>query len=632
MNETILVKEKRTSGNGSVRDFLQKLSRGLMIPIALLPVAGLFLGIGAGWINIYNTVGMNSVDNAGAYVLPTVMKAIGDIIFGNLPILFCVAVAIAFTDDAGVAGFSALVGWIVFNAFQAQFIYAIEGTDDAFNILFYENVPSSVVTSNIGIQSLQTSVFGGMTVGFVTAYLYNKFHTFEMPVILGFFSGTRLVPIMVFLAMPIFAAIFLLIWPICGIGLNALGMGLANMPAGTNSLLFGIIERALIPFGLHHAFYTPLWFTSAGGQAWFYDSAGELIASGEGDEGVWFAFMDAGMHFDSTINLNNLPPGVVAPDNILALDQNAWDIYYYDPTPLNPTSGDEIWGQVTAGIKPGEYMQGKYPFMNYGLPAAGLAMILAAKKENREVVTSIIGSAALTAFLTGITEPIEFTFLFLAPFLYYGFHVWMCGISFWLMNLLGANVGMTFGGGFIDYTLYGLLPMATGFHNRAWIVPIIGIVYIPIYFSVFYFYITKFDIKTPGRADGDEEGFDLVTKADYQAAKKTKNLVVEDSLEDVRETNGIDPKTGIKLERSQRVQDILEAVGGFENITLIGACISRLRLSIVDKDKINEKRLKQLGAFGVIIVGKNAVHIVFGAESDRIKVDLQLYKKYLKLK
>lgn len=615
-------KHKKTTETG-IREFFSKLSKALMLPIALLPIAGLFLGLGAGMINILNASGLDKLSNPGAYIFPETISALGAVIFGNLPILFCVAIAIAYTEDAGVAGFSAVIGWIVFNSFQSLFINPLDngsGVIVSYNILFYSGVPTSVVTQNIGITSLQTSVFGGMAVGFFVAYLYNRFHTFQMPSILGFFSGTRLVPILVFLFIPGLAAIFLLAWPLAGIWLEKLGFFLSSMPYKTNALLFGIIERALIPFGLHHAFYTPLWFTSVGGTAIFTADHSQIsLASSNlnyyyGSEGMWFGFQNEGIPYSAISTTPVTVPGYT--------DYN-YIVY----------NGTEI-GIITAGAQPGEYLQGKYPIMIFGLPAAGFAIINSAKKENRQVVTSIIGAAIATSFLTGVTEPLEFTFLFVAPFLYYGFHIWMAGLSFWFCSLLGANVGMTFSGGIIDYVLYGILPAATGFDVTAWAIPVVGIIFAPIYYFVFYFYIVRFDIQTPGRSD---EIIKLTTKHEYQKIKqqnKEKNnqneidKTIDSSPTPIENFSGLKNPTKLKPDRLNRVNDLLTNLGGMENLNTIDACVTRLRLTINDVALINANNLKAMGSSGIVFAGAKSIQVVFGAEADLFKSELLAIRRY----
>ncbi len=622
-----VMKETRTSGGG-MGAFFSKLSRGLMLPIALLPVAGLFLGVGAGFANVITQAmdGASEADIAQATFVFTTISAIGDVIFGNLPTLFCLGVAVAFAEEAGVAVFSALVGWIVFNATQSAFIW--EGVEpNTFNILWYVNVPASVVGTNVGLQSMQTSVFGGITIGLFVAFLYNKFHTIEMPPVLGFFSGTRFVPIITFLTVPLIGIFFLMIWPVFGIGLNLFGASLNSMPAGTNSLVFGIIERSLIPFGLHHAFYTPLWYTSAGGQLMSVDAGGaigtELAA---GDQTVWFELQAMGIpfnifnHLGETITSN----GSEWTTTVGAATQNG--VSYT----LITKDGTDV-AYITDGMQAGAYQQGKFSFMMFGLPAAGAAMIMAAKKENRQVAMSVIGAAAVTSFLTGITEPIEFTFLFLAPVLYYGFHVWMAGLSFWLMNLLGVHMGMTFSGGVFDFILFGILPDATGLHANCYWVVVVGLIYMPIYYFVFYFYITKKDVKTPGRDDSGE--VKMVSKADYKASKAgapanaTESATAPaDASPEVQEAI----KAGVSPDRAERFVEIEAKLGGIDNLSAIAACITRLRITVIDPSKVDYAGIKAMGSSGVVGEGKAAQQHIFGAEADKFKGELLKLREYRK--
>ncbi|BDU67775.1 MAG: hypothetical protein TYPL_4280 [Candidatus Tyloplasma litorale] len=619
-----IMKESRTSKEGgSIKNFFSKLSRGLMLPIALLPMAGLLLGIGAGMENVIAQImnpdflDLNDPDNLDlanqitqASFVFGVISSIGDVVFANLPTLFCLGVAIAFAEEAGVAVFSALVGWIIFNATQSTMIWE---NGDNYHIFWYESVPASVVTSNVGITSMQTSVFGGITIGLFVAYIYNKFHTFQMPKVLGFFSGTRSVPIIVLLLTPMVGIFFLMIWPLFGIGLDKLGAALVSLPIGINALIFGLIERSLIPFGLHHAFYTPLWYTSAGGILTTYVEGanyGEIL--GQGDQGVWFEMQTLGIPF-------SILPGVVGGGEI-QMGANTWSIAtnldgsYFEEngmwTILN--NGSPVY-EITANMNPGEYMQGKFTFMIFGLPAAGAAMVMAAKKENREVAMSVIGAAALTSFLTGITEPIEFTFLFLAPFLYYGFHVWMAGLSFWVLQLLGTHIGMTFSGGIFDMILFGIIPQATGFgSNFFWVIPL-GIIYMPIYYFVFYFYITRKDIKTPGRDESAE--VKLVSRADYDAAKEAKKTGTKTTT-----TNQAKKTDGKSAAFNSRLMALEKAVGGVENLSVISACASRLRLIVIDPKKVDVDALKSpaVGAYGNIFKGAS-LHVIFGGEADIFK-------------
>ncbi len=587
-NDTQVKETKDRSG--AINGFIRKLSGGLMIPIALLPLAGLFLGVGAGFENVYFQVsGATSTLGSWAYIF-TIFKMIGDMIFGNLPVLFCLGVALAFSDDVGVAVFTGMIAWIVFNATQSTMIWENAG-EETYQIGFYKEVPASVVGTNIGITSMQTSVFGGILMGFWAAFMYNKFHEFEMPKVLGFFSGTRFVPIITFLTVPLWGFAFVMIWPIIGIGLEKFGTALAGMPAGIDSFLFGVVERSLIPFGLHHAFYTPLWYTSVGGTLTATGSLSGIITDNVayGNQSIWFAMQTLGIPYSV---LNNI-------------DGNAVVNTYGSWTAVSGTAGltsiqlDGVEvATLTEGVSPGAYMQGKFPFMLLGLPAAGAAMIMAAKKENREVAMSVIGAAALTSFLTGITEPIEFTFLFLSPILYYGFHIWMAGISFWALDILGSHVGMTFSGGIFDYVLFAILPDATGFHTNSWWILIIGVIYAPIYYFFFYFMIIKLDIKTPGRDDAEVA---LVSKADYKAAKAAKK-------------GGNDP------EFERRLEVLVESLGGIDNMTSINACITKLRLEVKDNKVIDFDRIKkETGAMGFSGQKGKAPMIVYGADAIKFK-------------
>ncbi len=654
-------KKDVSESKGRVKEFVQKLSRGLMIPIALLPIAGLFLGVGAGFENVVNQAIDDPIKAANAAYVFTIFKIIGQAMFDNLPILFALGVAVAFSDDVGIALFAGLVAWITFNATQSALIWdyghveelstdkwvEVPGSasgnlrdisswgssfidshgnlldkyrfvTDSYSVGPYVNglVPTSVIASNVGITSMQTSVFGGILMGFWAAFMYNKFNQFQMPKILGFFSGTRFVPIITFLTVPLIGFAFILIWPAIGIGLNLLGGVLGSVPYGFDAFAFGVIERSLIPFGLHHAFYAPLWYTSVGGSLYHFDptGGGSLMGSalGEGDQKVWFAFQNNGIPFsvlpgigsqaapaDWTIDLNGFIDKGISYDIIV---------------------GPKGSFAMTHGINPGQYQQGKFPFMLFGLPAAALAMIMAAKKENREMAMSVIGAAGLTAFLTGITEPIEYTFLFLAPYLYYGFHIWMAGLSFLALDALGSHVGMTFSGGIFDYVLFGVIPDATGLGANSYWIPIIGVIYAPIYYFVFYYTIIKFDIKTPGRTESNDVV--MVSKADYKKSK-----------EDNKNTSGKKPKKikKVKVDRTPRVLELEKNLGGLENLISIEACITRLRLSVKDRTKINDDALIKMGAQGVIGKGR-AIQVIFGAEADQFRGELKRLKKERELK
>ncbi len=635
------VNNKKT--NGGVQDFLSKLSRGLMLPVALLPVAGLFLGVGAGFENLYKVKHETTV-GTWAYIF-TIFKMIGDVVFGNLPILFAMGIAIAFANDVGVAAFAAFVGWIIFNAAQSTLIfeyghleaisdgvkylvtdgtnviydnaislkvgYVIKTVDvdgnlidfvtiddsnidiyselftfvnDSYNIGFWKEVPANMVGTNVGIRSMQTSAFGGILVGFWAAFMYNRFHSIQLPNAIGFFQGSRFVPIITFLTSILLGLAFVIIWPPIGYFLDWFGRTLAGLPASTDAMLYGGIKRALIPFGLHHVFYTPLWYTSAGGTM----TVGTEVFTG--NVNIWMEMQSIGMAFNAVDKGGQSVAGYEFNGVIDGLWQ--W------------TSTDGTIVTLTQGINPGSYTAGAYPIYMAALPAAGAAMIMASDSDKRQVAASVIFAAVITSFLTGITEPIEFTFLFLAPWLYYGFHVPMTALSFWFAGLMNVHVTVTFSQGIFDFLIFGILPVFSGMHTNVWYLFIIAAIWAPIYYFVFYFAIMKFDIQTPGRGEGS---IAMTTKADVKKSK----------------SNSKAGHYGTAEERVERVNKLLEYLGGKENLKTIDACASRLRLTVADRSKLNDDGLvKELGAKG--IVGKGtSVQIIFGSEAEILKQELK---------
>ena len=607
-----LDKPKKSRSNIDIKEFIAKLSRGLMLPVAMLPIAGLFLGIGSAIVN-------NAHGNTGLEIFGKILQIPGGAVFSNLPILFCVAIAITFTGDAGTAGLSAVVGWIIFCALQSVFIIEID-PDTKYHFLFYTlsgTEYDAIFTTNVGIESLQTSVFGGIAVGSVVAILYNKFKNIKMPTSLGFFSGVRFIPIITFGVMIIMSLFFCLIWPLIGKGLYWFGGILSKTPFGFNSLIFGFGERSLVPFGLHHAFYAPLWYTSVGGSIQL-DNV--MLINGSkvqnpnitGEFLTWFQYGQL--------------KGIFSEQSPLTVigDQNCWacaNQFVGSQVILENGSSHIINMKDFVNIKgfstanPGQYMQGKYPFMIFGLPAAAAAMVVAAPKgENRKLALSAIIGAALTTFLTGITEPIEFTFLFLSPALFWGFHAILCAISFWLMNLWHANMGMTFSGGLIDFSIYGILPDALGAKADCWKAVIIGVAYIPIYFFGFWFIIVKKDIKTPGRGGNTT----LFTKKDYQAkVAANKNQV------NVGDTNKLSVDVS-NLNKDQILAlNIINAYGGKDNIVNVDACITKLRIQVKDASIVNDKEIIALGAHGITHPSKTSVYAVFGTKADIIKNNIK---------
>ena len=549
--------------------FLQRIGKAIMLPIAALPIAGILLGVGGALL------GITGLSNPPAVYQPlitfvsipavtavlTVMKNIGDIVFGNLPLLFAVGVAVGLAKkDKGTAALASVFGFIVMN----QVVSTLLGLGvTQLGVLTPDSVGEygTYVTTNLGIFTLNMSVFGGIITGIVTASLHNRFHTIQFPPVIGFFSGSRFVPIITSLVMALVGAVLAFAWPVVQNGIGVIANVVNNAgPAGT--FLYGVVERALIPFGLHHVFYTPFWFGS------FVDA--QVLVNG--------SFQSiAGANTAYFVQLSNMTDLVGA----------------------SAATMDTIVNGTT------RFMAGKFPFMMFGLPAAAFAMYRAALPKKRKVVGSLLLAAAVTSFLTGITEPLEFTFLFVAPVLY-GVHCILAGLSFMLMDILNVFIGMTFSGGVIDYALFGLLPAGAGVPtNWIWVI-VVGAVYAVIYYFLFYFMITKMNLKTPGR-DENEEETKLYSKADYQASKGMN-------------TENSSTSTG-KGEIAEKAPAVLAALGGEENIVSVDACITRLRVEVKDKAKVNKDELKSLGAAGVMEVG-NGIQAIFGAKADAYKNEI----------
>ncbi len=578
-----------------MKERISQLSRGFMLPISLLPIAGLFLGIGSAMVNIvashfhginHLTVGWDSFITFANFI-----KGSGDVVFGNLPIMFAVAIAITFTSDAGGAALTAVVGWLVFNAAQGALITGhYDGAHNLINadVFWQKGLAAPIFNSNDGILSLQTSVFGGIVVGAISALLYNKFYQVEFHPIVSFFSGIRFVPIITFLVMIPLALVFLFIWPYIGSGLAWFGNHSAKWPGGMDSFVFGYIERALIPFGLHHAFYTPLWFSGAGGTL---NLGTRAIASGH----LHIAGASVMIHKGDTLGQDLALAGITLQNFNFSGDINMW--FGADNNSINFGDLKNLFG-----LNLGRFDQGKYPFMIFGLPAAAAAMIMCAKPKYRREAAGIIGSAALTSMLTGITEPIEFTFLFLAPALFWGFHAIMAAFSFMLMNLLGAHVGMTFSGGIIDWCIYGWLPFNLG--TKAYMVILIGIPMIPIYYFVFYYVIKKWDLKTPGRSEEDDSGIAMLTKADYKALQ-------QDQVDNAT-------KGPVKTKLAE-TKGFIKALGGAANLKLVNACATRLRVTLNDATLVDEALLKKLGSFGIVGKGSKSIQVILGGKASVVR-------------
>ncbi|MDY4839284.1 MAG: glucose PTS transporter subunit IIA [Lachnospiraceae bacterium] len=520
---------------------LQRVGRSFMLPIALLPVAGLLLGIGGSFTNetmlesygLLNVMGPGTVPNA----LFLIMNDAGNIIFGNLPIIFAMGVAIGMAkNEKAVAALAAAIAFFVMHASIGAMISLNGGA---------ETMLSGATTSVVGITSLQMGVFGGIIVGLGVAALHNKFYKIELPQVLSFFGGTRFVPIICTLVYVIVGIAMFYIWPPIQSGIYAVGnLVLKSGYAGT--WVYGFMERLLIPFGLHHVFYLPFWQTGVGGTL---EVAGQVI---EGAQNIFFAQLS-------------------------------------DPTVEH------------FAVSATRFMSGKFPLMIFGLPGAALAMYRCAKPEKKKVVGGLLLSAALTSMLTGITEPLEFTFLFVAPVLYL-IHCVFAGLAYMLMHICGVGVGMTFSGGLIDMFLFGILQ---GNKKTSWIwIVIVGIGYFVVYYFLFSFLIKKFDFKTPGRDDGEETK--LYTRKDVEAKKNGTNS---------------NTKSGNNDELSQM---ICAGLGGKKNISTVDCCATRLRCDVFEANKVNDALLKSTGASGVIHKGQG-VQIIYGPKVAVIKSNLEEY-------
>jgi glucose-specific phosphotransferase system IIA component len=519
---------------------LQRVGRSFMLPIALLPVAGLLLGIGSSFTNetMLAAYGLNSVIHPGTliYTILDVMSQTGSAVFNNLALLFAMGVAIGMArKEKEVAALSGAVAYIIMNTAIQAMINAAGGV---------EAMPANSTTTMLGITTLQMGVFGGIVVGLGVAALHNKFYKIELPQVLAFFGGTRFVPIVSSIVYLVVGIAMFYIWPVVQSGIAALGaLVLASGYAGT--FIYGLLERALIPFGLHHVFYMPFWQTAVGGTA---------IIDGvtvTGAQNIFFA----------------------------ELASKSTTVFSVSAT---------------------RFMAGKFPFMMFGLPGAALAMYQCAKPEKKKAAGGLLLSAALTAFLTGITEPLEFTFIFVALPMY-AVHCVLAGLSFMLMHILNVGVGMTFSGGLIDLVLFGVMQGNAKTH-WVWVV-VVGAVYFVLYYIIFRFMISKFDYKTPGRDDAEE--VKLYTRADVNARSAASGSTAP---------AGDDPVSAL----------IVEGLGGTANLSDVDCCATRLRCTVKDAALIRQDVLKASGASGVICKG-NGVQVVYGPKVAVIKAKLEDY-------
>ena len=538
---TSIAKEKRGSGFFSV---LQRVGRAFMLPIALLPIAGLLLGLGASFTNpttleTYNLLGIMGPGTL-LYSLFSLFSSVGSVIFDNLPIIFALGVALGMAEhEKATATLSAAIAFFVMHK-TINTLLSISGK------LEPGVMQEGTVANVVGIESLQMGVFGGIIVGLGVAWLTNRFYKIRLPNVISFFGGSRFVPIISTTAYILVGVIMFFLWPYVQSGIYALGdLVLRSGYAGT--LIYGFTERILIPFGLHHVFYLPFWQTGVGGSA--------------------------------------LIDGVMV--------YGAQNIFFAELASPNT---------VKFSVEACRFMSGKFPLMIFGLPGAALAMYTCAESKKKKAVGGLLLSAALTAMLTGITEPLEFTFLFVAPILYV-IHSIFAGIAYMLMHILGVGVGMTFSGGIIDLTLFGILQ---GNEKTNWImIPLVGALYFVVYFFLFRFLIRKRNYATPGREPEGEET-KLYTRADYNEKKNGKASADRDAVSKM----------------------ILEGLGGKDNIASLDCCATRLRVSVKDPEKVSDALLKQSGASGVIRKGIG-VQVVYGPQVAVIKSELEDYMKTL---
>ena len=501
---------------------LQRIGQSFMLPIALLPIAGIFLGIGSSLTNTnmlaaYHLKGLMGPGTA-PYILFSLLNSAGSIIFDNLPILFAVGVAIGMArTEKATAALSGIVAFFVMHSTIGSLI-TYTGRSHSFL--------TGATTEIVGITSLQMGVFGGIIVGLGVAALHNRFYKIELPRVFSFFGGTHFIPIISAITYVGVGILMFYIWPPIQILINDASK-LVLMSGYGGTFVYGLLERTLIPFGLHHVFYMPFWQTAVGGRELVN---GQLI---EGAQNIFFAEL------------------------------------------ANP---DTSHFSVAAT----RFMSGKFPLMMFGLPGAALAMYTCARPENKKAVGSLLLSAAISSAVTGITEPLEFAFLFVAPPLYV-IHCAFAGLSYMLMHMLNVGIGMTFSGGFLDFFLFGILQGNT---KTSWlhVIPV-GILYFIVYFIIFRVMILKFNYQTPGH---EKDNAAPVNNADNKS------------------------------------QQILDGLGGLENISDLSCCATRLRVTLHRPSKLNKEKLLATGAAAVVANG-DGVQVVYGPEVTVIHARLQDY-------
>lgn len=537
---------------------LQRIGRSFMLPIAILPVAGLLLGIGSSFTNdtMIETYGLQKAlgDGTVLHGLFVIMNRVGSAVFDNLPLIFAVGVAIGMAKkEKEVSALSSVIAYFVMNtAISAMLLNRGEIME---NGEMSAGVLEGTITSVCGIQTLQMGVFGGIIVGLGVAALHNRFYKISLPNALSFFGGTRFVPIISTIVYMFVGILLYFVWPAIQTGIYALG-SLVTGSGYWGTLIFGLIKRALIPFGLHHVFYMPFWQTAVGGTT---EVAGQLV---QGGQNIFFAQL-----------------------------ANSADIAHF--------SADAT-----------RYFSGEFIFMIFGLPGAALAMYHCAKPEKKKAAGGLLLSASLACMMTGITEPLEFSFLFVAPALF-AVQVILAGLAYMIAHMLNIAVGLTFSGGLLDLLLFGILQ---GNEKTSWlrILPV-GVLYFFLYYFIFKFMIKKFDFKTPGREEDDSET-KLFTRADVNARREQeKTKATEDSEADNQAGE----------EQSDPVSEtIVRGLGGKDNISDVDCCATRLRCSVYDSKLVDDMVLKSTGASGVVHKG-NGVQIIYGPHVTVIKSNLE---------
>ncbi len=520
---------------------IQKVGRAFFLPISVLPIAGLLLGIGGSFTNptVVATYGLEAAMGPGSVLhgLLTIMSQVGGVIFGNLPLIFALAVALGIAkNEKAVAVLAAGISFLVMNTtMNAMLKLSGKILPDG---SLADSVVNGTITTNLGMETLQMGVFGGIIVGLGVGWLHNKYYKQQLPTVLSFFSGLRFVPIISVVVFMFVGIGLYFVWPVIQTGIYYLGdLVIAAGWAGT--FVYGFLERILIPFGLHHIFYMPFWQTGVGGTAMI---DGTLV---EGAQNIFFAEL-------------------ASPNTV-------------------------VFGDTA------RFLSGKYAFMMAGLPAAALAMYHTAKPENRKIVGGLLFSAALTSFITGITEPIEFTFLFVAPWLFV-IHAVLAGISFLLVDIFNIAIGTTFSCGLIDFTLYGILQ---GEAKTGWmrLLPIF-LGYAVVYYFLFKTLILKFNLPTPGRGEGEADEIKLYTKDDYKNMGN-KDYTKEDFMSAA----------------------IVQGLGGIDNIVSTDCCATRLRMAVKDGSKIDKAVLMATGASGVM-PSDDTVQVIYGPKVSIIKSEL----------